>query len=390
MKSNSDQSGVSRRRFIWACGVTIAGSPFCPAVLLRTFATDDSPRVIAGAIRWDAWYQRSDASLSAQHSLSSARYSSRAPFFCSVANNAEVDCIGSAAEMEAEIQAAVKGGLQYWAFVWYAAAGVDASLRVAWELYNKSRYRALINWCGIVGLDSLGSLPFDVSKSQANARIWCDYMKQSNYQNVSVGTASRPLLYILWDDGALERYFGNDLKNVRAFLDYLRRTLGDAGIGSPYVTVLDGVAGSSIARDIGADAISSYISSFVREKAAPYSELDRQTREFWKKMADTGFPMIPISMVGWDTRARQERPVPWSHAAPNPNPTMYYELPTASELANHVLAAVTFINQNSRSCESKALLIYSWDECDEGGALIPTNGDPEGSYLSAISTIISK
>jgi hypothetical protein len=233
-------------------------------------------------------------------------------------------------------------------------------------------------------------VPFDLGKSKANAKIWCDYMKQSNYQTVSVGATNRPLLYILWDDGALERYFGNDLKNVRAFLEYLRKILGDAGIGSPYVTLLDGVAGSSIARDIGADAISNYISSFAHEKAAPYTELDRQTREFWQKMADTGLPVIPISMVGWDTRARQERPVPWSHVAPNPNPTFYYELPTATELADQIRAAVNFINQHSKSCESKALLIYSWDECDEGGGLIPTRGDPGGSYLSAISPIISE
>jgi hypothetical protein len=34
------------------------------------------------------------------------------------------------------------------------------------------------------------------------------------------------------------------------------------------------------------------------------------------------------------------------------------------------------------------LLIYSWDECDEGGCLMPTHGDPTGRHLSAIASII--
>ena len=34
------------------------------------------------------------------------------------------------------------------------------------------------------------------------------------------------------------------------------------------------------------------------------------------------------------------------------------------------------------TCPSKVFLIYSWDECDEGGGLIPTLGDPAGMVVS--------
>jgi hypothetical protein len=52
-------------------------------------------------------------------------------------------------------------------------------------------------------------------------------------------------------------------------------------------------------------------------------------------------------------------------------------------------AAVDFILDHPKSCPANALLIYSWNECDEGGGLIPTRGDPKGSYLDAIAPIIS-
>jgi hypothetical protein len=290
------------------------------------------------------------------------------------------------AEMDKEIRAAVDGGLRYWAFDWY---GPESSLRVAWNLYQQSSLRSLINWCGIVGLSSLGSVPFASDKWQANMLEWAEYMRQPVYQKLNVGERNRPLLYILWDPNELKWYFNDNLGNVRKGLDYLRQLLVDRGLGAPYVVVLDATAGAAIAKEIGADAISNYISGFRKEVVGPYRDLDIQTQEFWRRLAETGVPIVPIAMVGWDTRARQERPVPWEHGTPNPNPTQYYVLPTPVELASHMRAAVNFINTYPSECPSSALLIYSWDECDEGGGLVPTLGDPRGKYLKAIAPVIS-
>ena len=141
---------------------------------------------------------------------------------------------------------------------------------------------------------------------------------------------------------------------------------------------------------VGADAISSYISEFRRPVIGRYVDLDQQTQAYWRKMATSGSAIIPIAMVGWDTRPRQERPGPWSHGAePNPNPTTYYALATPDEFAAELREAVSFIQSNPLVCASKSLLIYSWDECDEGGGIIPTLGDPNGSYLSAIARVLS-
>jgi hypothetical protein len=287
--------------------------------------------------------------------------------------------------MDAEIHAAAGAGLKYWAFGWYPP---ESSFRTAWNLYRQSRYRNLINYCGLVGLNRLGSLPFSNGHWRANVREWAHYMLEQNYQKLTVVGEQRPLLYILWNESDLQRYFDDDVANVRMTVDYLRQSLFDLGMGAAYVVVLDGTAGAPIMREIGADAISNYISSFRRETRGPYVDLDRQTRDFWTTLAETGAPVVPIAMIGWDTRARQERPVPWDHGTPNSSPTQYYELPTPTEFSAHFRAAVDFIKTHPEACPSKALLIYSWDECDEGGGLIPTLGDPKGSCLSAIGAVI--
>jgi hypothetical protein len=371
----------SRRRFLRRSAIAAGCTAF--SEFFPSLASAKSSGVVAGAIRWDAWYKQADISLSAQDSLSSERYFRRAPFFCSVNPTKQVHCQGTAEGMAAEIHAAVRGGLKYWAFDWYNA---DSSLRSGWTLYNQNPFRDLINWCGIVELANLGSVPFHNNKWLANMKEWAEYMRQPNYQKVG---AQRPLLYLFWNQNQLKWYFDNNPDKVRQCIDFLRQLLAKFSVGAPYIVLLDGTDGAPILREIGADAISNYISQHRRETMGPYRDLDQQTQEYWKTLADTNLPIVPIAMVGWDTRARQEKPQSWSSASPDPNPIHYYELPTPSELASHLQAAVNFIHSNPVACPTKTLLIYSWNECDEGGGLIPTVGDRKGSYLTAIAPIIS-
>ena len=47
------------------------------------------------------------------------------------------------------------------------------------------------------------------------------------------------------------------------------------------------------------------------------------------------------------------------------------------QVAGQVTDAISFIRSNAQLCSSKLLLIYSWNEFDEGGnCLCPTLGDP--------------
>lgn len=226
---------ISRRQFIQSA---LAGLGAVAAGRLLQVPANAAGRIAAGAIRWDAWYSRTDNSVYAQNSLSSAEYLHRAPSHCNVTPDVQVVCEGSQAVMDAEIQAAVRGGLDYWAFCWYAEG---SSFRSAWNLYQASKHRDLIKWCGIVSLHLLGSLPFKSGKWKATSEEWAGYMRQPRYQEVTVGTAARPLLYILWGAKHLRWYFDNSLANVREAFDHFRDLAVEHGLDVPYLdaVVLD-------------------------------------------------------------------------------------------------------------------------------------------------------
>jgi hypothetical protein len=57
---------------------------------------------------------------------------------------------------------------------------------------------------------------------------------------------------------------------------------------------------------------------------------------------------------------------------------------TPSEFTEHMRAALEFVRKSTNLCASRTILVYSWDECDEGGCIMPTVGDPGGSYLRAV------
>ncbi|MCI0422591.1 MAG: hypothetical protein L0312_25785 [Acidobacteria bacterium] len=376
--------GISRRQFIQS---TLAFLGTVAAARLMQAPAYAADPIAAGAIRWDAWYSRTDNSVHAQNALSSAKYLRRAPSHCDITPNVQVLCEGSQAVLDAEIRAAVRGGLDYWAFCWYAEG---SSFRRAWNLYQASGHRDLIKWCGIVSLPLLGSLPFKSGKWKARIQEWVGYMRQPHYQKVTAGAAARPLLYVLWYPNHLRWYFDNSLTHVREAFDHLRDLAVKHGLDAPYIVILRGPEGADIARATGADAISSYISGFQAKDMGTYADLAGQTQRYWEKLRQSGESVVPIAMVGWDTRARQERPVPWHYGRKaNPNPTRYFALATPEELATHLWTAVNYIDGNPKTCPARTLLIYSWNECDEGGGLIPTKGDPEGAYLSAIRDVLS-
>ena len=69
----------------------------------------------------------------------------------------------------------------------------------------------------------------------------------------------------------------------------------------------------------------------------------------------------------------------------------YFDSPTPGELASHLNDAIHFVRAHPESCESRAILIYSWNENDEGGWLTPTldkDGAIDDGRLRAIKAVI--
>ncbi|WP_439357810.1 hypothetical protein [Bradyrhizobium sp. DASA03007] len=342
--------------------------------------------ITAGAIRWDAWYDASagGAPIQAQYALSPTKWRYKAPWFAASKSSFLQLAVGSQANMDLECQLAAAAGLKYWGFVWYGpyadgTSGAGSTMNNAWNLFQASPNKGLMKWCGIIGTSYFGTASgfnSNTAKWQANVNQWVTYFKQSNYLTVLGG---RPVLYLMYSAGDLTGWFSGSIANVAAAISYLRSQCTAAGLGNPYVVLMagNGATAHPTLVSIGADALSNYTSSWSYA-ATPdtYSSLDTQSQAFWPSLASQGDAIIPICQIGWDTRARKDYPESWVGGQPRVGKRQTAAIATPSQFAAHVTAAINYIGANPSICPSKTLLMYSWTECDEGGALIPTIGDP--------------
>ena len=334
-------------------------------------------RVTAGAIRWDAWYD-SENRAAVEATLGPQAWRPRAPWFSRIVSRAAISIDGDRASiMDDEIRFAAAAGLKYWAYCWY---GPEDRMQNAWRMHQASTIRDSMNWCLLWQFTDLGGpVAFN-----ANIAETVRYFRQSNYQKVIGG---RPLVYLFVDSLiALDRQWGGDWANVRRAFDRLRAACDAAALATPYLVAMFGwpAMAASIRDQISSAAISNYIGRTPHGTPATYAQLDSSVRSYWAEQAATGSPIVPIAMMGWDVRPRKEHPPPWVTAVPsNDAAASFVSAGTVAERAHHLQAAVNYIDANPAACPSRALLIYSWNECDEGGGeLCPSLGDPPPSKNS--------
>ena len=347
-------------------------------------------RTLVGAIRWDAWHAPRDGAAhggdggpvrAMERSLGPARYHWRLPFFARVVGENEVAIGGyTQAVMDREIAFARAGGLDYWAFLLYEPGDVMSQ---GLELYLRSRRRREMLFCAIASPNTFGQADRFRERMQRVVRL----VGEPGYVTVAGG---RPLLYLFdLSDGWLAAWGGPE--GARKLFDDLRAAVRAAGKPEPDLVVMDFSAerGARVARQIGADAISSYAAPGDGGAGGkPYAALRQTARAFWEACAATGCEVVPLAMAGWDRRPRVERPVPWeTWQKPGEGMDRFYESPTPDELAAHIEEAMLWARERPAVCPARAVLIYAWNEHDEGGWLCPTlrpDGRADTSRLDAL------
>lgn len=316
----------------------------------------DSAGIILGAIRWD-WTGGGTVNEWVEKALGPEKWHYRVPFFGEIVNDSTIKASCSSQEcVDREILYAKENGLDYWAFLIYPAGGdLDLPLR----RYLSSGYNSVLNFCAI-GADDVDRI--------------IGYFKHPSYQRVLDG---KPLYYIHKFDT------GDD------HLDLLRAACVAEGIPEPYVVVMEDQQQPAY------DGITRYWYNGTNFDGsitgAPYSVLSGAASNFWVQKRDQGYQQVPLVSAGTDGRPRIECTPPWIS-----DPSFYekyYDAPTPGELASSVQDAVNFVAANPASCEAKAILIYSWNENDEGGWLTPTldTVDPsliDDSRLRAIKEVV--
>lgn len=347
----------------------------CMVCIASSAAIAEPP--IVGAIRWDAWQDPTGVGKETDKTLSPKKWHYRVPFFGEIVSDDKVRIDGNQqAIMDQEIAYAAEAGLKYWAFVTYPDSfGMSNGL----HRYLASTKKSQINFC----LDLQGDwLSNDRVEWPEQVARYVGYFKDPAYQKVLNG---RPLVY-LFNSPSKKPRFPSDTETKVAFAQ-LRQASIAAGAGDPYIVFQGWHATNDAAtiKTLGLDALSAYAVP-APAPDLPYSALMERAHEFWNSRKATGAQVVPIASAGWDNRTRFEIPTPWDKGGQN-----YYRPATAKELTAHVAEAITWVKQNPQASPANAVLIYAWNEHDEGGWLCPTlkpDGSADTTHLDAVAVAI--
>ena len=348
----------------------IQGSPILAALLLAPLATlhaAEAARPIVGAIRWDGWYGEGFVVRQTEASLGQPKYHFRLPWFARVVGEDKVSINGdSQAIIEQEIAYAAQAGLNYWAFVDYWHE--DPNMHLALNRYLGAKNKKGVRFCFVEEGRRL-----DKVRTQGWSRL-VEHFRHPDYQTVLNG---RPLLFV----------FVKTTRLGKPEWDELRRQSIAAGLKAPYL-VLMGWNPEQDAKDmtaLGFDAVSAYArgGSYSMEQPSFAEQCALIRRARWEKCRTLHIPSITFASTGWDTRPRNERPPSWMKdvpAAPDPTPPAQQKplidsvTATPDELAAHIREAVAWTQANRDLNPANAVIIYAWNEHDEGGWLQPTLG----------------
>ena len=314
-----------------------------------------------GAIYWDGWFVGNPY----QSELAPAAYQDRLPFYSTGYGTPKITVVNdSQAVMNQEILDAKKGGLSYFAFDWYSPAtftGADAYNHGLYD-YLSSPDKADLNFSLLLQADSIGSK----ANWRATAAVLVNMFKQPTYEKV---LGNRPLVYML-DPSLLTQTFGSNAATLAA-MTTLRNASIAAGLGSPYIVGQVGSAQEGVAdiKTYGMDAIGSYENSpYENGQIAdfPHSELSNADQLFWNQTASTGKNVVPTITTGWDSRPR------WPGDVNGDAPGPYFTEATPTDVYNDVTTALNWTTTHQTSDTAQTVLMYAWNETDEGGWLVPT------------------
>ena len=99
-----------------------------------------------------------------------------------------------------------------------------------------------------------------------------------------------------------------------------------------------------------------------------------------------------MTTTGWDKQPRKDHPVSWEKNHAYHQQQVFPSTATPQEIASHLERALAFVSTHSDCCPANAVIVYAWNEHDEGGWLAPTwtpSGQANTTRLSAVRDALS-
>lgn len=295
-------------------------------------------KIKLGVIRWDAWVGNlSPVGLEVEKCLTPKKYHNRLPFYATINKSVVQIRCDSKDIINKEIDYASKYGIDYFAFCWYPFnSGLDTARNLFLEIEQSK-----INWCLIIGTN-----PFNEDDA-----LWLiNQFSKENYLKIN----NRPVIYIF------------DInKNLLHIVNYIRENYKDY---NPYfVGMVWNKNQAELMNDLfKLDAITQYCTP--GKKNASYKEVSQLEISKWNEYRTIN-NVVPWITTGWDKRPRYDSPVSWENC--KNFDVQYIQQPTPIELKSALINAYQFQKKN----ENELILLYAWNEFDEGGFIEPTLTD---------------
>lgn len=293
-----------------------------------------------GAIRWDAYFsvenEKSNVSREVSKTLSPDIFHSHAPFFAKTVGRDKV-IFGEATQeqFDKECELAVDAGIDYFAYCWYRN---NDPMCYARRQHTQSIYRDKIKMCAIIGVSRLDEESIDELASTC---------KEDFYLKIF----DRPVIYVF---GAMNL--------SREYINFIREHVSEKA-ENPYFIAMGG-SNALHAYDLktrGYNAITSY-SCFPNGEGWSYQELLEKADERNELLKNlTAFiDYVPHITCGLDFRPRVMNPVSWMGGK------NFAYTGTSEEIYLHAKKTL------KKAKNVPAVLIYAWNEHDEGGWCCPT------------------
>lgn len=376
-------------------------------------------------------------------SLSVAEYQFHLPFFATI--NTEItqsactrgDLSKGVAEFPdftqeiwtQEMEYAIDAGIDFMAYLWSKAGRPSDAYESAYQYHIKTK-----------GLNNRIKMCAILQEEGQDLDTMVNAMTEKYWYTID----GMPVVYI---------YGGNKVA-TETFVTLIRRKLAIAqkakygAVGAPaYIIVMgnDTYENAQAAETLGVDATGWYGTETAYKVATQdekytktisalnkletdstskpttievikYSALARynlQTIDEVAPITDNGnISVSPVIMLGYDTEARILNPVHWTvgttgtvaeRAEISKNELTYSgrtgELPTPEEMTEHVLNVLNQNKENASRFNANTVLIYAWNEFNEGGWFCPNlkfdengnvvPGEVNREYLDAVKTAIS-
>ncbi len=349
---------------------------FFGVISCTTSEKESENKITIGAIRWDAW-TGGEITSQVERTLGPEKYHHRLPWFADIVDENTVTIDGSPQKvMDQEILWAAGAGLDYWAILIYPGGN---SMSVALDQYLQSKHRNKLKFCMILANTLNVS---DENWPYERGRI-VSLINESGYQHV---LDNRPLMYVFNAE--------HNVRNRMGRIEELRAIFKNQGL-DPYWVYM----GWNPANDwdnaqlAGFDAVSNYAYGGGQSTFQSFAEATENA--YWQLGVEAGVKLMPLATTGWDKQPRADNPVSWEPVTDDSYHSRidWPPMPTPVEFAEHLGRGIDFIRKHPAHCEAKSIIIYAWNEYDEGGWLAPTlgrNGKPDTSRLDAIQKIINR